>query len=101
MTMKLPKATKIPHFKSMEEAAEFFDTHDVSGLGEEVQLKAKRPLRHVFQFEIDPALLDALIAHSQTAGLPIDELIRRWLTEGLEREGAPQPAAAKKPRRSA
>jgi hypothetical protein len=37
MTAKLPKATKLPRFKNLEEAAGFFETHDLSEIpGKEV-----------------------------------------------------------------
>ena len=102
MTAKLPKARRLPRFKNLDEAADFLATHDVSELpGKEVQFKAKPPIRHSFEFEINPALLDALIAHGQAQGVPIDDLVRRWITEGLDREGSAEPSRRRKTRRSA
>jgi hypothetical protein len=101
MTTKLPRATRLPRFNDQEEEAAFYDTHDLSELpGKEVQLKAVSPLKHLYQLEIDKALLRALTAHARARNDRIDDLLRRWITEALAREPTPSAASAtrKRPR---
>ncbi len=101
MPAKTKRKSKIPEFETLEEAAEFWDTHDSTEFEdefEEVEIKFVRPLQHAIELDVDTPLLDALFAFARAHGVPFDELVRRWIAEGLAREAAP---AASPPARRA
>ena len=57
--------SKIPRFKNYEEEAEFWDTHSVADFLdelEEVELKVKGPLNHIFSVSLDGKSLTELLA---------------------------------------
>jgi CopG antitoxin of type II toxin-antitoxin system len=71
------------HFASLEEAAEFWDTHDSSDYEEyfvdvdvEVDLK-KRSL------VVDRSLYDEVHALAKRKRIPTDKLVSRWIKEKL------------------
>jgi len=81
------KRDPIPkHFKSMEEAAEFWDNHDLTDyldLTKEVQGETDVQ-RRVFLTALEPSLAQKLteVAHKQ--GISTETLINVWLTEKVE-----------------
>jgi CopG antitoxin of type II toxin-antitoxin system len=89
MTKKTKKQSKtkrdpLPeHFASLEEAAEFWDTHDSAdydeyfvGVDFDVDLK-KRTL------QIDGTLYDRLKVIAKKKRIPTNELLNRWIEEKL------------------
>ncbi|MBI2941196.1 MAG: hypothetical protein HYY04_12235 [Chloroflexi bacterium] len=72
-------------FATVEEAAEFFDTHDLADyweLTEETEFEvALRERRHLVA--VDPELADRIMAEAHRRGLTTETLVNLWLSEKL------------------
>jgi hypothetical protein len=83
MTKSKPKG--LPHFGSLDDLVEFFDTHD---LGEylqqmpevdfEVNIKKKTHL-----FALDEGLVNKLMEIARSSQVPSETLINTWLREKI------------------
>jgi len=83
------RKAKIPRFKSLDEEAEFWETHDTTEFEdefEEVQVKVARPLSHVLAVRMDARTIDRLAEVGRAKGLGPSTLARMWLLERLDRE---------------
>jgi len=81
-----PKS-RIPRFKSREEEAEFWDTHDTTEFEDEfteVKLDVARPLGHILAVRLDAKTMGRLGDIGRTKGLGASTLARMWLLERLE-----------------
>ncbi len=74
-----------PHFKSMEKAAEFWDSHDLVDYWDftreahfEVDMQ-----RHLFLTALEPELAKKLVACARKQGVSTETLINVWLAEKL------------------
>ena len=79
----------IPIFKSIEEEAEFWDTHDTEEFGdefEEVEVKFARPLKHkwMLTLELDEETFNQMKKLAEGAGKKPGVLIRSWVLEHLK-----------------
>ena len=78
------KRDPIPkHFKSMEEAAEFWDSHDLADywdLTREAHFEVDIQ-RRVFLTALEPTLAKKLTALAHKQGVSTETLINVWLTE--------------------
>ncbi len=78
------KRDPIPkHFKSIEEAAEFWDSHDLTDywdLTREAHFEADIQ-RRVFLTALEPTLAKRLTALAHKQGVSTETLINVWLTE--------------------
>ena len=83
---KRKKRDPIPrHFKSIEEAAEFWDSHDLADywdLTREVHFEVDIQ-RRSFLIALKPELAKKLAACAHAQGVSIETLINVWLTEKL------------------
>lgn len=83
---KRKKRDPIPkHFKSIEEAAEFWDSHDLADywdLTREVHFEVDIQ-RRSFLIALEPELAKKLTACAHAQGVSIETLINVWLTEKL------------------
>jgi hypothetical protein len=82
---------KLPRFKSRQEEAEFWDTHDTTEFEDEfveVRIKVAKPLVHVLAVRLDAKTIDRLAAVGRKKGIGPSTLARMWLLERLEREKA-------------
>jgi len=85
------KAQKqIPDFASIEEEAEFWDTHDFTDYEHElepVEFEIAKPLKSTWMLSIrlDKETFDALQAIAKPKGLGASTLARMWILEELER----------------
>ena len=73
------------HFSSIEEAAEFWDTHDLADYWDqtqEVEIEANIQ-RRVFLAALEPELARKLAAYARANGVSTETLINVWLTEKL------------------
>ncbi len=82
--------SRIPDFASIEEEAEFWDTHDTTDyehVFEPVELTFARPLKHTWMLSIrlDKETFDALREIAKPKGLGASTLARMWILEELER----------------
>lgn len=81
---------KIPIFKSVEEEAEFWDTHDTEEFAdefEEVEVKFARPLKlkWVLTIELDEETFNRMKELAEGAGKEPGVLIRSWVLEHLKK----------------
>ena len=80
------KRDPIPkHFKTIEEAAEFWDTHDLSDywdLTREAHFDVDIQ-RRVFLTALEPELAKKLVARARKQGVSTETLINVWLSEKL------------------
>ncbi|MBC8448325.1 MAG: hypothetical protein H8D78_11290 [Chloroflexi bacterium] len=78
------KRDPIPeHFKSIEEAAEFWDSHDLADywdLTREAHFEVDIQ-RRVFLTALEPTLAKKLTAVAHKQGISTETLINVWLTE--------------------
>jgi hypothetical protein len=88
-TKRTTKKSRDPlpeHFNSLEEAAEFWDTHDTTDYDEyfvdvdfDVELK---PRTHLIA--IDGALYEQLRVIARKRRVPAEKLVSRWIAEKLK-----------------
>lgn len=83
--------SRIPVFDSLEEEAEFWDTHDSTEFEEEFtpvdwEISEVRS-RFFLRAEVDRATLRRVRELARGRGLTSDELVGRWVADGLAREG--------------
>ncbi len=89
----------IPAFHSIEEEAEFWDTHDFTDYSElaeedldenivDVAPAASAELEEDFPVRLAPADREALGRRADKMGVKPEELIRMWVTERLHREAS-------------
>ncbi len=73
------------HFKSIDEAAEFWDSHDLADywdLTREVHFEVDIQ-RRLFLTALEPELAKKLAARARKQGVSTETLINVWLTEKL------------------
>lgn len=89
------KQSKIPEFKSYQEEAEFFDSHDVVDFIDElkpVKVKFAQKLSEPVTVKFDPETLDTIRSEASNLGVGTTTLIRMWIMERL-RGGQPTTKA--------
>lgn len=101
MTKKLKLATHVPEFKDNEEAAEFFETHDLSLVWD--QFTPVRPFKlspsQIRQMRerylrrkrgasqlLSPAELAATKRIAKRKSIAYETQLRLWIAEGIRRE---------------
>jgi len=87
--------SRIPTFETIEEEAEFWDTHDSTEFEDEFEevhdvrfVPGRLPNSIVVQF--DKPTLDALTERAFARGIGLSTLVREWIEQRL-REPADQP----------
>ena len=86
--MKKSNKKRVPipqHFKSVAEAADFWDTHDLADywdLTREAKFEVDLQ-RRVFLTALEPELAKKLVACARKQGVSTETLINVWLTEKL------------------
>jgi len=81
--------SRIPRFKTLEEEAEFWETHSTTEFEDEfkeVRVKVARPLGHILAVRLDAHTIDRLAEIGRAKGLGPSTLARMWLLERLEQE---------------
>ena len=90
MTMqKERKKSRIPEFKTIEEEAEFWDTHDLADYWDELKPVKARFVDKLFDrvtIPVDADTLAQLDALASEEELNATALARRWVLERLEQE---------------
>ena len=90
MTMqKERKQSRIPEFKTIQEEAEFWDTHDTTDYEDEFKPVKVRFADKLFDRVTIPVDADTLVqleALAREAELNATALARRWVLERLEQE---------------
>ena len=80
--------SKIPTFDSIEDEAEFWDTHDSAGFEDEfapVEVEFARPLAHALVVPLDAELIHRIGVAARARGVGLSALTRTWIEEGLAR----------------
>jgi hypothetical protein len=76
--------SRIPVFKSLDEAADFWDKHDTTDFEDEfkeVDLRFAQPLIHVLEVELDSKSINRLFALAESKGVNPIDLVRSWISE--------------------
>lgn len=84
-----PATGKIPVFNSIEEEAEFWDTHEITDFDDElteVNLVIGGELAERVTVRLDQADRTALVRHARKKGVGPSTLARIWLKERLNLE---------------
>jgi len=84
-----PFPQKPPKFKSYEEEARFWDTHDTASMIDKwkpAKVTFARPLKHLISFRIDVHLLNGIQTLASKRHIPYQTLIHMWLAEKLRHE---------------
>lgn len=85
--MKTSKKKIIPDFKTRQEAAEFFDTHDMADYQDEfktVRATFSQNLSEGITIRLDEKTLDKLRIQAHKKGIGPTTLVRMWLKEKLQ-----------------
>ena len=95
----MPRNRKEPipkHFRTMEEAGDFWDTHDLGEYWdqtEEASISFRlRRRRHLFA--IEPGLARKIHAAAAARGVSPETIANLWLREMLAKEGVPRKRGA-------
>jgi CopG antitoxin of type II toxin-antitoxin system len=84
--LRRPKS-RIPEFKSREEEARWFDTHDLGDYEDEfkpVRVRFSKNLTHGLTVQLDPNTVEKLRVRAQRKGMGPTQLVRMWVLERLE-----------------
>ena len=89
MTRKEGQPSRIPEFKSREEEAEWWDTHDITDYLDElkpVKVRFAKNLSEGINIRLDPETLAKLRQIAQEKGIGPTTLARMWILEHLREE---------------
>lgn len=81
------KKSRIPKFKSYEEEANWWDTHDTTEFEDEfkpVKLEFVKPLEHILGVRMDGKTLTKLTKLGSDIGVGPSTLVRIWIMEKLK-----------------
>lgn len=88
-----PKGS-IPAFRTTEEEAEFFDTHDFNEFWDELEpVELQHTLEDKIQVRLDKTMSNELELFAQKRGMKKATLVRQWLRERLTEEKAHRHAS--------
>lgn len=79
--------SRIPEFKTRDEEAEWFDTHDMADYQDEfktVKAKFAKNLSEGITIRLDPNSLSSLRSKAQKKGIGPTTLARMWIMENLQ-----------------
>ncbi len=83
------KKSRIPEFKSVEQEAEFWDTHDLADYWDEfkpVRVRVVKNLSEPLTIRLDPETLSELRSRAKQKGIGPTTLARMWVLERLQGE---------------
>jgi len=81
-----PFPAKMPHFKSYEEEANFWDTHDTASMWDKwksAKITFAKPMKHLISIRVDHSLLQGLRTMAARKHMPYQTLIHTILAEKL------------------
>ena len=84
------RGSRIPEFRSREEEAEFWDTHDFTDFQDEfkpvkVRFAKRLSLSEGITIRLDPQTLAALRSQAEEKGIGPTTLVRMWILERLQK----------------
>ncbi len=80
------KRSRIPRFKSVQEEAEFWDTHDTTVFEDEFKeskTEFARPLDHILAVRLEAKTISQLARVAESLGIGPSTLVRMWVIERL------------------
>jgi hypothetical protein len=89
VTKTQEQQNRIPEFASREEAAEWFDTHDIADYLDEFELVDRKQVRVAKKLSanltvrLTPELMNQLRSQAEQKGLGPSTLARMWIVEHL------------------
>jgi CopG antitoxin of type II toxin-antitoxin system len=86
---KPEKQRRIPDFKSREEAAEWFDTHDIGDYLDEfelVQVTVADDLSNSLSVDLPADIFAQILQRAHDEGVGASTLVRQWILEHLEQQ---------------
>ena len=87
MTDKMQqKKSRIPEFSSIEEEAEFWDTHSLADYWDEFKPVKVKFGKNLSVFQLDPKTTKQLDTLASKKGVDIATLIRMWIKEHLKKD---------------
>ena len=94
------KPKRLPRFRSIEEEAEFWDTHDSTEfehLFRPTRVRFAEHVEHILSVPLDPRVIDRLARMGRESGLGLNKVVAQLIAEGLERldTAKEKPAAMK------
>jgi len=92
MPRTIKSSGRIPKFKSIQEEAEFWDTHDTGDFADEfrpVKVKFAKNLSEALSIRLDTKTLDDLRKQAAKKGIGPTTLARMWILEHLESSRTP------------
>lgn len=84
---KAMKKSRIPQTDSIQELAEFWDSHDLTAFEEELE-EAPKPVfvgGRAIRLHLEPAEAEAVRRKAEAKGVSPEELIRSWVRQKLVR----------------
>jgi predicted DNA binding CopG/RHH family protein len=80
---------KIPQFDSIQEMAQFWDTHDLTDFADEVEEVAEDVFERKTAIEVrlEPQEVQAVQEIAQSEGIGLADLIHLWIIEKLHVSG--------------
>lgn len=85
------RPSRIPTFRSYQEEADFWDTHDTTDFEDEflpVQVRVAKDLSEGLTVRLDPTTLAELRERAEDKGIGPTTLVRMWILEHLREERA-------------
>jgi predicted HicB family RNase H-like nuclease len=86
MTRQVRQQPRIPEFATREEAAKWFDTHDIGDYLDEferTEVQVERNLTKSLNVRLAPEVFDKLQHKSEEKGIGASTLVRMWILEHL------------------
>jgi CopG antitoxin of type II toxin-antitoxin system len=83
---------KLPEFKTAEELADFVDTHDTAPYWDDMtpvdatQFRLRRRSQTAVRVPMSQATVKRLKALAAERHVPLDDLLREWLSQRLQQE---------------
>jgi predicted DNA binding CopG/RHH family protein len=102
MTQTNKPKSRIPEFKSYEEEAEWWETHNLADYQDEfetVKLEVAKNLSHGLTIRLDSETLTKLRKRAQKKGIGVTTLIRMWIREHLEEQEKKEEQETREQRR--
>jgi len=87
------KQSKLPRTDSIQELAEFWDTHDLTDFEEELAEVAESPFSRgaAITVPLESRQVEAVEQMAQAKGVSREELIRAWVLQKLARRNNARP----------
>lgn len=80
---------EIPDFKSVQEEAAFWDTHDITDYLDDLELVSGRyrpdpgETKTVMTIRVAPSLKEQIEAIARSYDIPVSSLVRMWIVEKI------------------